>query len=283
MKKSKLTKVIAMSLIAASALGLNPIKASAEWKQNKTGWWFEEGDSWATGWERIDGKWYYFDSHGYMEHNKTVGGYYLDTNGAWINLTTTSDGLKFDKSTGTIVGYSGSNTDVTIPSEIDGVTVTQIGVGAFSGSNNHTQITSVKIPESVTSIGVGAFEWCNYLKTVNIPQNVKSIEASTFDGCTQLTNITIPNGVTSIGQVAFTGCTSLTSITIPNSVTFIGNIAFKKCNGLTSIDIPSSVTYISGGAFNDCINLTTVNVSSTTKIAAHVFDNSPNVKINTVN
>ena len=283
MKKLQLTKVIAMSLIAASALALSPIKASAEWQQNKTGWWFAEGDSWATGWEKIDGKWYYFDSHGYMEHNKTVNGYYLDNDGAWINVTTTSDGVKFDKSTGTIVGYIGSNTDVTIPSEIDGVTVTKIGVGAFSGSNNHTQITSVKIPESVTSIGVSAFEWCNYLKTVNIPQNVKSIEDSTFDGCKQLTNTTIPNGVTKIGQVAFTGCSSLTNITIPNSVTFIGNIAFEECNGLKSIDIPNSVKYIGGGAFKNCTNLTTVNVSSTTKIAANVFYNSPNVKINTVN
>lgn len=283
MKKLELTKVIAMSLVAASVLTLSPIKASAEWQQNKTGWWFAEGDSWATGWEEIDGKWYYFDSRGYMEYNKTVDGCYLDTDGTWIDVTTTSDGLKFDKSTGTIVGYSGSNTDVTIPGEIDGVTVTKIGAWAFSGSNNHTHITSVKIPESVTSIGICAFEWCNDLKIVNIPQNVKIIEDSTFAGCTQLTSITIPNGVTKIDQVAFTGCTSLTNITIPNSVTFIGNIAFEKCNGLTSIDIPSSVKYIGGGAFKNCTNLTTVNVSSNTKIEATVFENSPNVKINTVN
>lgn len=283
MKKLKLTKVISMSLIAASALALNPIKASAEWKQDKTGWWYAEGDSWATDWREIDGKWYYFDSNGYMEHDKAVDGYYLDSSGAWIDITTTSDGLKFDKSTGTIVGYSGSNTDVTIPNKIDGVTVTSIGIRAFSSTNNHTEITSVKIPDSVTSIGEGAFEWCSYLKTVNIPQNVKSIEDSTFDGCKQLTNLIIPNGVTSIGKVAFTGCTSLTNITIPNGVTYIGNIAFEGCSGLKSIDIPNSVRYIGGEAFRSCTNLTTVNVSSTTQIAAHVFDNSPNVKINTVN
>ena len=34
MKKLKLTKVIASTLVVASVLALNPIGASAEWKQN---------------------------------------------------------------------------------------------------------------------------------------------------------------------------------------------------------------------------------------------------------
>jgi len=43
MKKLKLTKVIASSLIAVSVLALNPIGASAEWKQNLAGWWLLKG------------------------------------------------------------------------------------------------------------------------------------------------------------------------------------------------------------------------------------------------
>jgi len=66
MKKLKLTKVIVASLIVASAFALNPIGASATWKQNSTGWWYTESNSWATGWRVIDGKSYYFYSHGYM-------------------------------------------------------------------------------------------------------------------------------------------------------------------------------------------------------------------------
>jgi len=46
MKKSKLTKVIASSLVVASVLVLNPIGASAKWKQDFNGWWNTEGNSW---------------------------------------------------------------------------------------------------------------------------------------------------------------------------------------------------------------------------------------------
>ena len=87
MKKLKLTKVIASSLIVASVLALNPIGASAEWKQDTTGWWYTEGSSWATGWKLIDGNWYYFNSDGYMAHDTTIDGCKLGSDGAWIQKT----------------------------------------------------------------------------------------------------------------------------------------------------------------------------------------------------
>jgi hypothetical protein len=95
MKKIKLTKVIASSLIVASVLALNPIGASAAWKHNSTGWWYTI-DSCAIGWTQIDGKWYYFNSNGYMAHDTTIDGFKLGSDGAWVvtkpaNSTTTSE------------------------------------------------------------------------------------------------------------------------------------------------------------------------------------------------
>ena len=107
MKKLKLTKVIASSLVVSSVLALNPIGASASWKQNNIGWWYIEGSSWATGWRYINGEWYYFDNNGYMKtgwiqyvnkwyylydsgsmaKNTTINGYVLDSDGAWIQTT----------------------------------------------------------------------------------------------------------------------------------------------------------------------------------------------------
>ena len=84
MKKLKLTKVIATSLIVASVLALNPIGISAEWKQDSNGWWNTEGNSWSIGWRLIDGNWYYFYSNGYMAYNTAIDGYTLDSNGVWI-------------------------------------------------------------------------------------------------------------------------------------------------------------------------------------------------------
>jgi hypothetical protein len=84
MKNFKLTKIIASSLIAVSILALNPVGASAEWKHDNIGWWYTEGNSWATGWRKIDGKIYYFYSNGYMAHDAEIDGFSLGADGAQI-------------------------------------------------------------------------------------------------------------------------------------------------------------------------------------------------------
>jgi hypothetical protein len=84
MIKKCLTKAIALTMIAASTLALNPIGASAAWRQDNIGWWYTEGDSYAKGWRNIDGSWYYFKSDGYMAKDNIVTGYYLNENGVWI-------------------------------------------------------------------------------------------------------------------------------------------------------------------------------------------------------
>jgi hypothetical protein len=81
MKKIRLTKVIAGSLVIASAIALNPIGASAEWKQDSNGKWYSIGSSWATGWYPIDGSFYYFNSSGYMVTNSNIDGMQLGNDG----------------------------------------------------------------------------------------------------------------------------------------------------------------------------------------------------------
>ncbi|NOW03828.1 leucine-rich repeat protein [Clostridium beijerinckii] len=210
MRKLKLTKVIASSLVVASVLALNPISASAQWRQDNKGWWYTDGDSWYTGWKQIDGKWYYFYPSGYMAKEIMIQGYYLNSSGVWSELTT-SGNLKFDKSTGTIVKYINdkSTTSLVIPSEIDGVQVKHIGKKAFEDSK---------------------------LESITIPSGVTSIEDFAFAGCVNLTSIIIPNGVTSIGVCAFESCNSATDITIPSSVTSIGWCAFHLCESTFHVE-----------------------------------------------
>lgn len=56
---------------------------AGEWKQDSKGCWYSEDNSWAIGWRLIEGNWYYFYSNGYMAHDTTVDGCYLNSNGVW--------------------------------------------------------------------------------------------------------------------------------------------------------------------------------------------------------
>lgn len=135
-----------------------------------------------------------------------------------------------------ITGYSGPNGAVTIPNNINGLTVASIGSGnAGVGVFSYFGPTSITIPNSVTSITAWAFLQCERLTSIALPASVTSIGAFAFDQCTSLTNVTIPNGQNVIGQETFLDCASLTSITIPASVTSILGFAFEGCTSLTSI------------------------------------------------
>ena len=144
MKKLKLSKVIASSLVVASVLALNPIGASAAWKQDSNGWWYTEGNSWATGWRQIDGKQYYFDKKGYMFKDKIVDNLYLDSDGAGTECICT-EGFAIDKLTGTIIKFSRKDAyfspsepglSLVIPREIGGIDIKHIGYNSFRTCNN---------------------------------------------------------------------------------------------------------------------------------------------------
>lgn len=156
-----------------------------------------------------------------------------------------------DNGTVEITGYSGSDTELVIPSEIEGKSVTSIGLYAFDGIENMAceRLESVTIPDSVTNIGWKAFSNCTSLTSITIPDSVASISNGAFEGCTSLTSVTIPNSVTTIKMMTFLECSSLTSVTIPNSVTTIEAYAFSGCKNLKSVTIPDSVTTIGEYSF----------------------------------
>ena len=113
-----------------------------------------------------------------------------------------SDDFEYEEledGTVSIPGYSGEETDVVIPGEIDGKSVTAIGDSAFE---NCTSFTSIEIPDSATSIGGPAFGICTSLTSVEIPDGVKSIEEETFLNCEALASAYIPPSAASIAHDA---------------------------------------------------------------------------------
>lgn len=200
--------------------------------------------------------------------------------------------LSEENKTCEITGYTGSAAVLIIPSQLDGYTVTSIGLNAFSNCNLLKNVTipnsvtnigvyafyscdllaSVTIGDSVTSIGDSAFAYCDSLEGISIPDSVTSIGDYAFQYCDLLESVTIGNGVLSIGNQAFADCGSLTSVTIGNAVTSIGEFAFADCGSLVSITIPDSVTSIGKGAFQSCDLLTSITLSnSVTSIEDYTF------------
>ncbi|MDJ1372744.1 leucine-rich repeat domain-containing protein [Gulosibacter molinativorax] len=196
-------------------------------------------------------------------------------------------------------------TELVIPSEIDGTTITSVSNTAFQNKgfesvyipssitsfpkqslegNSISQlevdmksipangfsgmgIRSLVIGEEVESIGNNAFQ-NNELGSVTIPSSITSIGAYTF-ASNRLASVTMPDNITSIGGYAFQN-NELTSVTIPNSVTSISGEAFYN-NQLASVTIPDSVTSIGFQAFASN-QLTSVTIpSSVTSIAGLAF------------
>ena len=137
-----------------------------------------------------------------------------------------------------------------------GVTITDCNTAA----DGHLEIPAEIEGLSVTSIGAGAFASCRSLTSITIPESVNSIGDHVFNYCSSLTSVAIPDGVTSIGTGAFASCSSLNSVTIPDSVTSIGTSAFRNCSRLNSVTIPQGVNSIEEYAFHGCSSLTEITI-----------------------
>jgi hypothetical protein len=153
----------------------------------------------------------------------------------------------------TITGYTGSGGAVTIPTNINGLTVRSIGYYAFS----ETAVTSVTIPGSL-SIEDYAFDDSEFLTNATIQYGVAGISDFAFAGCSNLSSVAIPRSVNSVGYGAFVFCESLVNVTLPGSVTNVGDYAFFGCSSLTNVTIAKGVSSIAYAMFDYCGNLTGV-------------------------
>ncbi len=68
-----------------NADGSQTYKGTMKWKNNSKGWWIEDSAGWypQNQWQKIDGKYYYFDENGYMAADEWRDGYWLGSDGAW--------------------------------------------------------------------------------------------------------------------------------------------------------------------------------------------------------
>ena len=203
-----------------------------------------------------------------------------------VEVTVTASDYEYTVSDAsvTITKYTGSGSDVVIPSEINGLPVASIGSDAFLSCES---VLSVTIPDTVTDIGDDAFASCINLAHIIIPASVTTVGRDVFYRCAELktagpigsgsdieygwteeipdnafecaglVSAVLPDTIVSIGKRAFDFCTALESITIPESLTGIGFAAFQDCENLAKVIIPADAVSFGEYVFSGCAKLKT--------------------------
>ena len=192
--------------------------------------------------------------------------------------------IVLDNGEAQICSYSGEESVLDIPSELDGKKVASIGERAF----NSNTITKISIPDSVVSLGNYAFSNCKCLVEVILPDSIEEIGINPFSGSScfykfvvspdhselalingvlyskvdkqliccpsglNIKKIDIPDGIKSIDESAFYMCRNLEEVTIPDSVITIGRGAFCWCDNLSKINIPNGIDGIEPFTFSNC-------------------------------
>ncbi|MGN0517363.1 MAG: endonuclease [Acutalibacteraceae bacterium] len=166
--------------------------------------------------------------------------------------------------------------DITVPSEINGKWVVEIGDSAFSGL---VKLESVTLPNSVTDLGDNVFAGCVSLTSAKLGTQLSYMGEGVFMGCKALESISIPEYIEEIPAYTFNGCEKLSNIVMTSNVTTIGDYAFRGCDAIYKLVIPSTVTKAGTGAFMDCPELKTVRLSYNMRdLADSMFENCSSLK-----
>ncbi|MCR5653549.1 MAG: leucine-rich repeat protein, partial [Ruminococcus sp.] len=202
----------------------------------------------------------------------------------------------------TIIGYSGSETYLTIPATLSGCPVTAIGEGVFADCSDLKAVvlknSSITIAddafandENLTMIGYSSSTAHTWQTTHGSNVRFMAIDSDNIftyslsgteatitglkSGVDIPANLVVPpyyytNGtlytVTTIynGQWG-TGAfanSTITSAMLPDTLKTLGNYAFYNCAKLKSVYFPNSVTSIGNWVFENCVSLEGVKISA---------------------
>lgn len=167
--------------------------------------------------------------------------------------------------------FKTAQTKITVPSQINGLPVTEIDDYAFAYHSSllghdidysKPFIKEVALPDTIRVIGDHALTgvyYDNNNRDFSLPSDLEVIGDYAFKGnyiTNKGNNLKLPAKLKSIGEGAFQS-NRLKAVTIPSSVTSIGKYAFAY-NELTNVSIGSNVKNIAAGVFrgNEISSLT---------------------------
>lgn len=181
--------------------------------------------------------------------------------------------------------FSGNETELTIPAEVNGYRVVSMVNQAFQ----NCPIKGMTIEAPLTVIPDNSFQGCEKLEYIILPSTITSIGTYAFNGCTSLAMPDLPEGLETIGLGAFTNCKNLGVVRFPSTLnkivsspwgpTFgycnikeliwpdncrdisIDTYAFAYVTGLKKVTVPPGQTELGGYQFYQCQDLEEVDLS----------------------
>ena len=201
---------------------------------------------------------------------------------------TPAENFEFNPETGLISAYIGTDVDVVVPREIDGVTVVGFAnYNAFHSCQDYTDssvetnrtewvhLRTLVLPETIKELPGMMLAYCQQLETFVCYAPLESTGGNQFMLCRSLNNVIFVNGVREIGNYAFDSAGPLGNLYFGEHLVKIGQQAFNFA-GLTSfVADAESVEY---GAFTECQNLTSLHFTSKMKsFGENCIINCPNL------
>ena len=191
----------------------------------------------------------------------------VETNSESVGVTYTSGDFKYELEerydgdhVARITEYRGSDTDVIIPSEIDGYKV--VAIDELYYSENTDKIKSFTIPEGVSYIKDYVFK--NYDNLENIFVNAQNEDYCDIDGVLFSLNYETK---TPYSLIFYPRAKSNTTYQIPEGINNLEFAAFYKCSNLINLNVPKSIeSFPVVGWWNEKCweysNIENINVSS---------------------
>ena len=185
--------------------------------------------------------------------------------------------------------YTGDESDIVIPSSINGTDVINFSWNAIDTHLSPGSFHSIHIPSTIkylTSIG---YYNSNDMRLQSFEVDEQNNTFASRDGVLfskDMTHIiryprgkagiayTVPDGVSEIENRAFYNCYNLREVTLPDTVTAIREYAFESDCSLAAIIIPSRFIMIEDKAFTDCPDLSIYGVPGS---AAETFADNNNI------
>lgn len=202
-----------------------------------------------------------------------------------------------DGSSVEIVGYVGTEKEISVPSKINNLSVVSLGIGCFEGNKT---IEVVELHNAILTVGEAAFKDCTALKEVEKMDSVTTFGPSAFEGCTSLESFTMPDGATDIPARCFYGCTSLTEVNEhknlknvandafegsawedakPDGVLNFGRVLYSYKGDVKNLVIPEGISIIEDYAFLGCEELEKLTLGyDVEEIGLYAFQNCVNLK-----